>query len=388
MPGIYRDPKMLNAAGQPAFVVWFYDVDGKTRKRFRTDALKRSEAVPVLASFIRKVNEARERGLSTYEAAEPLSFSKFYEGAYSDWSGAKNRESTQKRKGVSYGNLKGFFGSKLLPTISSKDVEQYVVQRLGGKLSDGKVPRPGTVNRERSLLSNVLNRAMVQGLIQRNPVVAVEALHEDNENGRPVSPEEEAAILKDCPKWLRELFLVGIHTGMRSSEIRTLQWADVDLKKRFIYVRTTKTHKPRNVPLNDVALGVLQPRAPFPGQKVEKPYVFGNPETDKPYNVTSVSHAFRRACDSIEDADLGEVTFHSSRHTFYSRMIDAGVPERKVMAITGHRTPSMANRYCHLGGDGLAGTTEVLAPKKADIKGSSVQVPYEKPEKAVASANH
>lgn len=391
MPGVYRDPKMLNAAGQPAFIVWFLDVDGRTRRRFRTDALSRKEALIALADHVRKVNAAKEAGLGSFEAhiaIKTLTFSKYVEGPYSEWSSARNRKSTQKRKDIIYNNLKKSFGLMPLSSITSRDIEQYMSKRLAGKLSDREAPRPGTVNRERAMLSNILNRALIDGLIQRNPVQAVEALDEDNETGRPITPEEEAVILKACPIWLRELLQVGIHTGMRASEIRNLKWSDVDLKRRFIYVSDSKTHKPRHVPMNDVVFDVVSSKAPFPGQKVEKPYVFGNPETEQPYNVSSISHGFRKAADSIKDAQLGDVTFHSSRHTFVSRMIEAGTPERKVMAITGHKTLAMITRYLHLSPDGLTGTTDVLAPKRAEKSDSAVPVPYENTEKKVANASH
>jgi integrase len=55
----------------------------------------------------------------------------------------------------------------------------------------------------------------------------------------------------------------GPEHGMRSSEIRTMQWKNVDLQKRFLVVATSKTAagEGRTIPLNSVLYEALSKHA-------------------------------------------------------------------------------------------------------------------------------
>lgn len=67
--------------------------------------------------------------------------------------------------------------------------------------------------------------------------------------------------------------------------------------------------------------------------------MFANPRTGRPY--TNVGKAFGAAC---REAGIQDLTFHDLRHTFASRLREAGVD-----AITrrGHSTVEMSDNYTH-----------------------------------------
>jgi integrase len=44
---------------------------------------------------------------------------------------------------------------------------------------------------------------------------------------------------------------------------------------------------------------------------------------------------------------VNALTFHSLRHTFNSILANAGIPEETRMALTGHTTREMNQRYTH-----------------------------------------
>lgn len=44
-----------------------------------------------------------------------------------------------------------------------------------------------------------------------------------------------------------------------------------------------------------------------------------------------------------------ETGFHSLRHTFVTRAIEAGVPAPIVRALVGHASAAMTDRYSHVG---------------------------------------
>ncbi len=90
--------------------------------------------------------------------------------------------------------------------------------------------------------------------------------------------------------------------------------------------------------------------------------MFVNPDTGKPFQLSSVSYAFQRAA---RRAGVEGVCFHVTRHTAVLRMIAAGIPDRLIMKIVGHSTPHMMARNSHLAPAALQGATDGLARQKA-----------------------
>lgn len=74
--------------------------------------------------------------------------------------------------------------------------------------------------------------------------------------------------------------------------------------------------------------------------------VFTNTRTRKAYTVNGVAHVFKRA---VRRANIltGDVSLYTLRHTALSRMIASGIDDFTVMAISGHRSVRMLERYTH-----------------------------------------
>jgi integrase len=163
---------------------------------------------------------------------------------------------------------------------------------------------------------------------------------------------------------------LAVNTGMRSGEIIGLKWADVDRRDGeavldgFLRIgaESAKGHRTRHVPINSAVKAVLDAERPYAGKDGFSPYVSVNPDTGKPFQLSSVSHAFQRAAGR---AGVEGVCFHVTRHTAVSRMVAAGIPDRLNMKIVGHSTPHMMARYSHLAPAALKGATDCLARQKA-----------------------
>ena len=74
--------------------------------------------------------------------------------------------------------------------------------------------------------------------------------------------------------------------------------------------------------------------------------MFTNSRTHEAYTVNGVAHTFRRA---LKRAGImtGDVSLHTLRHTAISRMIAMGIDDFTVMAISGHQSVRMLERYTH-----------------------------------------
>jgi integrase len=61
-------------------------------------------------------------------------------------------------------------------------------------------------------------------------------------------------------------------------------------------------------------------------------------------SMQDVKNAFRRA---VRLLGIAPITFHQLRHTFCSRLGDAGVPMPVIQDLAGHASITMTRRYTH-----------------------------------------
>ena len=85
-------------------------------------------------------------------------------------------------------------------------------------------------------------------------------------------------------------------------------------------------------------------------------YVFTNPDTGTRY--TDVKKSFSAAC---REAGITNFTFHDLRHTFGTRLADAGVDVVKIKELMGHASIVTTMRYIHATDQGKRGAITVLS---------------------------
>jgi integrase len=88
----------------------------------------------------------------------------------------------------------------------------------------------------------------------------------------------------------------------------------------------------------------------------EADYVFTNPDTGTRYN--DIKKAFTVAW---RQAAITHFTFHDLRHTFGTRLADAGVDVVKIKELMGHASIVTTLRYIHAPDRGKRGAIVVLS---------------------------
>jgi integrase len=136
---------------------------------------------------------------------------------------------------------------------------------------------------------------------------------------------------------------------------RIPKWADLDFEQRLVRASHTKNHKVRYIPMNERLHGLLESPDHFSGPKGPSPYVFTNPDTGTGFN--NVNGAFERTC---ERSGFDDVTFHTLRHTFASRLAQAGIPLNNIRELLGHGDMKVTTRYAHLAPNNLREAVETL----------------------------
>jgi integrase len=169
--------------------------------------------------------------------------------------------------------------------------------------------------------------------------------------------------------------MLALNTGMRVSEIRGLIWKQVDFLAKSLTVGKSKTAAGagRIIPLNPRTVSVLTHwRGLFPGAEPAH-YVFphekyglaGNDRRLCAYEVipTEPMHRWKVAWESARRTAAVPRRFHDLRHTFISRLAESQASDSTVMALAGHVSRAMMERYSHIrmdakrrAVDGLSGT--------------------------------
>ncbi len=275
-------------------------------------------------------------------------------------------------------------GNKTMDEISPILIEKYKRDRRVSKTVRGTDRAPSTVNRELELLSKIFSLAIDQGLAIHNPCQKVKRFREDNERNRYLSDEEEPrllSVLTGPRASLRPLVVLAIHTGMRRGELLSLRWANVDFERGLVHVMNshreqTKSGHSRSIPMNRIAKEQLLSLHRDTG---DTEYVFVNRATGKPRADVKTG---RSAC---RDAGLEDFRFHDLRHTAATRLGDAGVDTRRIMAILGHRCMQTSARYTHATDDGLRRAIETLAQRQKQTDAKVPTVSEQRPPLAAVN---
>ena len=217
-------------------------------------------------------------------------------------------------------------------------VEKYQHQRLQEPARYGNPRSAANVNRTIAVLKRMFNLAVREELADKNPCWKVKMLPENNARDRILSVEELERLLRYLPPHAARVVHFAYLNGMRAGEIFNLTWDKVDLAQELVRLgaENTKTSEPRVVFLCGQAYDILK----IDGQvrSLDHNRVF----TYRGKPLKKVKKAFTNACLK---AGIVNFRFHDLRHTFNTNMRKAGVDHSVIMKLTGHKTPSMFQRY-------------------------------------------
>ena len=209
-------------------------------------------------------------------------------------------------------------GTFRLSKIRQEDIECFQAQRLA------KVAT-GTVKKEMMGLKHTLNRAVAWRYLKDTPAKGLSKVTPPPGRIRYLTPEEQAAISGSARPELQLYILAALQTGARQGELAALRWSDVDMKTRTITFEKTKNGERRVVPLTDTLRETLQA---FPRPLDPQAKVLPNLSAD------AVTIAFHRLA---EDLNISNLRFHDLRHDVASTLTMAGVSQRAIMEILGHK---------------------------------------------------
>lgn len=213
----------------------------------------------------------------------------------------------------------------------------------------------GYQSKVRSLMHMVYRWGIGQNIVDRDWSQYVELTAEESESPRRVFTSDEIAVLwrirnnrEDVPgeaPRFHGLGLIGsvlllLYTGMRVGELLGLKKEDIDIDKRCIDLRGTKTKAARRrIPLHQDILPVANDLIANAGVMSLLKDRNGAPLTYASYKYGWF--------DQITAALKMPHTPHDARHTFVSALDTAGVRPGALKFIVGHSQRDVTDRYTH-----------------------------------------
>jgi integrase len=315
----------------------------KAAKEARQQRLTEARARDLLSEILQGVNG---EGLRTFTLAEWLNhFVKQKQKSRADKTALRHEQVMNE--------CVAFLGSRArlnIATITSKDIADWRDSRESRGLS------PATLNGDITVLSAAFNAALRQGHISVNPCLAIEPV-KDKAGVRKgtFTLGQITALGKTASGDWRGLILTAFYTGQRLGDCANLRWDQIDLASKIIRFQPGKTGGEIIMPLNPVLADYLGRLAK---SKADETFVFPSLAQR---NISPLSKYFKKIMQraGIEQRVIRErkaesggrcvnaLTFHSLRHTFNSILANAGIPEETRMALTGHTSREMNQRYTH-----------------------------------------
>ena len=168
---------------------------------------------------------------------------------------------------------------------------------------------------------------------------------------------------------IRDVFYIQLETGMRSGEAVAVEWGDVDFENATLTVRKTarrtkkqyskleigptKSRRERKVPLSENALRIFCERWKTAIDTSEETLVFTNNRGRliEPNGLNRYLKQCRTKMQELapEGVAIPKFTTHSFRHTFATRMLEQGVPQKVVADWLGHSSTRITgDLYSHV----------------------------------------
>ncbi len=273
-------------------------------------------------------------------------------------------------------HIRPFFGNRRMISITTADLRAFVAKRqkdgvVVRRRRAGKVP-PGEdaivevwlpvsaaeLNRELTTLKRMFSLAVQAAKLHYKPHFPM--LRENNVRKGFFERDQYLAVLKHLPEAMRPIVTFAYVTGWRiNSEVLPLQWRQVDLAAGEVRLDpgTTKNGEGRVFYLTPELQALLQAQRDRADEiqrdlsMIVQHVFFHQPamkdgslgmRAGKGISGHGFYQAWRRARSKA--GCPGSIP-HDFRRTAIRNMVRAGIPERVAMALSGHKTRSVFDRY-------------------------------------------
>jgi integrase len=222
------------------------------------------------------------------------------------------------------------------------------------------------VNRCLQVVSRILRKAQNEWeWVASVPKVPV--LPEPLERVKFLTFDESQRLLSVLPEHLASMAAFTLATGLRMSNVTGLQWTQVNLERRVLWVPAAqaKARKGIHVPLNEKAVAVIRRQ------------LFQHPTHVFTYKGETVKRPNGRAWrQAVDRAGISDFHWHDLRHTGATWHVQNGtsLPVPVLQKLGGWASIDMVLRYAHFTDEHIAGYVENVSKVGLVSEGRSYEM--------------
>lgn len=182
--------------------------------------------------------------------------------------------------------------------------------------------------------------------VEVNPAESVAHPKYEQNAPRILSRLEYRALRDACKGDVRIAAIVELllQTGIRISELASLQLSDLDLEHQVMKVHDEESKTERTVPLNNAAKKALEEYLKVRPKDTKQQTVFLT-KTCRPFLVRNIRASIDRY---FRIAGISNAKVNDLRHTFIVEQLKAGTPLTFVSRLVGHKRVTTTEKYLQL----------------------------------------
>lgn len=280
-----------------------------------------------------------------------------YEGALKDWVNHWLETFVRpKVKSSTFASYKNKMDVHVLPHIGSIKLQElqpkdigYLIQKMAKEL------KASSIRSIFSVLKTCINKAFSIQLLSKDPCTGITLPKVEKTKVQALSTTDQKRLLKETTTNKKYFSIsLALQTGLRIGEICGLKWSDIDFENKTLGVNRTllriqsngKTEKKtevvemtpkssnsqRRIPITEVLNAHLLELK----RNSTSEYVISN--KDKAIEPRTIAYRFQMVRKKI---GLEHFSFHSLRHTFATRCLEAGGNIATISSLLGHSSTKM-----------------------------------------------
>lgn len=170
--------------------------------------------------------------------------------------------------------------------------------------------------------------------------------------------EEIKLLFKNCTNDIagkRDKAMLALYygCGLRKIEAIRLNVEDIDFNKSLLFIKKSKTHRQRYVPINKDALKILEDylynarELLIPSNQIENAFLINS--KGRRYSISLPPYLLNRILERIDNKKLTQkTTIHVLRHSIATHLLQAGMTLENIALFLGHTSLDSTQIYTHI----------------------------------------